>query len=136
MNQDQNCIFCKIISKELPADIFYEDEHTVAFLDLHPNTKGHSLVVPKEHFPNIYETPSETLTHIMETAKKVSAHLKNKLGAEGVNVAQNNDSAAGQVIFHIHFHIIPRYPNDGLKHWGHINMSAEELNKIKNEIQM
>jgi len=105
-----DCIFCKIGKGEIPSHKIYEDEHTLAFLDLTPINKGHTLVIPKEHYENILDTPKETLKQIIITVKKIAIALSKD--SEGINVVQNNKKAAGQVVDHIHFHVMPRYSND------------------------
>lgn len=106
-----DCLFCKIIKGEEPSDKVYEDEHTMAFLTLHPDTPGHTLVIPKDHFVNIYGIADEALARTILSVKKVSLAIKNGLEADGINLAMNNESPAGQIIFHAHIHIIPRYIN-------------------------
>lgn len=106
------CIFCKIINNEIPSYKIYEDEYTLAFLDLSQATKGHTLIVPKKHFANIFETPCEELHHIMNSVKAVTEKLKKSLGVENVNILNNSGTLAGQTVHHLHFHIIPRYEND------------------------
>ena len=103
-------------------------------MDINPVNAGHTLVVPKDHFENIYATPDETLARLSLVTKKVAVAIKNGLQADGVTVSMNNESAGGQVIFHTHFHIIPRYENDGLKLWsqrkyeeGEMTDSAEKI---------
>jgi len=113
----ENCIFCKIIKGEIPSDKVYEDEATLAFLDISPVNIGHTLVIPKKHYVNIYETPEDVMMHLMKTVKKVSHGIKDGLKADGINVAMNNDPAAGQVVFHSHIHVIPRHANDGFGPW-------------------
>lgn len=112
-----DCIFCKIVNKEIPAEIIYEDKEVLAFLDIAPVNIGHTLVIPKKHFKNIYETPDESLTEIIKTVKKIAKAIKSEMKADGVNITMNNDPAAGQVIFHSHVHIIPRTENDGFGLW-------------------
>ena len=116
MSQD-NCVFCKIVSGELSTHKIYENSDVLVFLDIHPVNKGHSLVIPKKHYDNIYETPEDTLANMITVAKIVSRGLKAGLKAEGVNVTMNNDSMAGQVIFHSHMHVIPRFSGDGFGPW-------------------
>ena len=113
----QDCVFCKIVKGEIPAHKVYEDETTLAFLDITPVNIGHTLVIPKKHYVNIYETPEEIMMHIMRTVKKISHAVKIGLKADGINVTMNNDPAAGQVVFHAHIHIIPRHANDGFGAW-------------------
>ena len=114
---EKDCVFCKIISGELPSNKIYENSEVLVFLDISPINLGHSLVVPKKHFDNIYETPAEILAHMITAAKIGSMAIKSKMKAEGINVTMNNDSVAGQIIFHSHMHIIPRFQNDGLGMW-------------------
>jgi len=113
----EDCIFCKIISGEIPCEKLYEDEHTFAFLDIKPIHDGHALVVPKAHHKDIYEIPEDVLAHLSGTVKKVATAVKKAVGADGINIGMNNEPAAGQVVFHAHFHVIPRKSGDGLKHW-------------------
>lgn len=109
-----NCIFCKIINKEIPSYKIYEDEHTYAFLDISKDCEGHTLVIPKNHHSDIFDVDSATLNNVLNTVKKVSTHFKS-LGFSGVNILNNSGECAEQSINHIHFHIIPRKDNDGLK---------------------
>lgn len=115
MNSD--CIFCKIISGEIPAEKVYEDAETLAFMNLNPTNKGQVLVIPKDHVENIYGLSEELAARMMLTTKKLALAVKNGVDADGVNLIMNNEEAAGQVIFHAHMHIIPRFNDDGLKHW-------------------
>lgn len=112
-----DCLFCKIVRGEIPAERMYEDGETVAFLDIRPNNPGHTLVIPKEHAANIYEISEGSLCAVMRAAKRLAVAVKQGVSADGVNIAMNNDSAAGQVIFHAHVHVIPRFANDGYAHW-------------------
>jgi len=107
-----NCIFCKIVKGELPAVKVYEDEHCLAFMDINPVTKGHTLVIPKEHYDPIINTPTETLRSIITVVKKVAKGQSSGLGADGISVTQANGPLAGQLVPHIHFHIIPRCSSD------------------------
>ena len=129
-----DCIFCKIIKKEIPADFIYENDKIVAFLDIHPNNPGHALVVPKAHFHDLLETPDDVLADIMARTKKIAPAILKAVKADGFNSIFNTKPAAGQVVFHTHMHIIPRFTNDGLKHWPDKHLSAEELKKIKENI--
>ncbi len=112
-----DCLFCKIIAGEIPSQKVYEDEHTLAFLDIHPVNIGHTLVIPKAHHTNLYETPDETLARMMVVVKKLSVAIKSAVGADGINIEMNNDPVAGQIIFHTHLHIVPRFSTDGFRHW-------------------
>ena len=111
----ENCLFCKIIKGEVPGHKIYEDENTFVFLDINPWSRGHCLVLPKKHIRNILEADAESLMALILTAQKISVLIKNKLGAEGINVLQNNSRLAGQMVDHIHFHVIPRYKNGSLQ---------------------
>lgn len=134
--EQNNCPFCKIIRGEISADKIYEDEHVFAFLDNAPNNLGHSLVIPKEHFENIYTTPDTVLENLITATKKISIAIKKGVGAQGINIANNNESASGQVVFHIHIHIVPRYKDDGFKHWpGKSNYSPEETREAAGKIK-
>jgi len=110
-------IFEKIVNREIPATIVYEDDDTLAFLDIGPIIKGHTLVIPKTCYDPITETPDEVLAKLMSVAKRVAAAQIQSLGADGVNIMQNNGAAAGQEVPHIHIHVIPRFENDG-HHWN------------------
>lgn len=103
------CIFCKIVAKEIPAEIIYEDETVLAFLDISQVTKGHTLVIPKKHFDNFLDCDPKTMFHVMEVAQQIGQHIMKKLHANGMNVLSNVNEVAGQSVFHFHTHLIPRY---------------------------
>ncbi len=133
--RDENCIFCKIANGEIPSRTLYEDEDFRVILDLGPATRGHALILPKEHAANLFELPEETAGKAMILAKKMAARMKEKLNCDGFNVIQNNGEVAGQTVFHFHMHLIPRYENDGQP----IQMksgeaAAEELDAVKAQI--
>ncbi len=131
----QDCIFCKIVKGELPSSKVYEDDTVLAFLDIEPVNLGHTLVIPKEHYVNIYETPEHILIDMMKVIKKLSGAIKNTLKADGINVTMNNDPAAGQVIFHSHIHIIPRLKDDGFGVWkGKTPYTGNQKDEIATEI--
>ena len=131
----QDCIFCKIIRGEIPSAKVYEDEKTLAFLDIKPVNIGHVLVIPKEHFINIYDTPEETMTYLIKAAKNVSIALKKSLQADGINVTMNNEEASGQMIFHSHIHIIPRFKDDGFGPWhGKRDYTEGEIGEVAKKI--
>ncbi len=137
MNKEKT-IFEKIIKGEIPSDKIYEDEQTFAFLDISPNTKGHSLVIPKKPFKNIFEMPEEEAGSLIKTVKKIAEILKNVLNADGINLVMNNGEAAGQEVFHAHIHVIPRYKNDDgyyyKKYQYQKNEKEEILEKIRKEL--
>ena len=112
-----NCLFCKIVSGEIPSAKIYEDEFTLAFLDIHPINRGHTLVIPKVHHENIYTVPAEDFARLMESVRMLAPKIKQAVDAHGINIAINNDEVAGQQVFHIHAHIIPRFEGDGHGAW-------------------
>ncbi len=111
MNQD--CIFCKIVAGELPACKVYEDKDTLAFMDIGPIIKGHTLVIPKEHWADIHTVPPTLLQKIALATQKIAAAHVAALKCDGVNIIQANGAPAGQTVFHLHFHVIPRFKTDG-----------------------
>ncbi|MCI8926965.1 MAG: HIT family protein [Lachnospiraceae bacterium] len=127
-----NCIFCKIIGGEIPSHVLYEDEQFKVILDVNPATKGHALILPKEHYANLYELPEETAADAMKLAQRMMRKMTEKLDCDGFNIVQNNGEAAGQTVFHFHMHLIPRYKNDGeiLKYIAG-DPGPEELERIK-----
>ncbi len=128
----ENCIFCKIANGEIPSKTLYEDEVFRVILDLGPATKGHALILPKEHADNLYELPDETAAKAMLLAKKMACLMKEKLHCAGLNLMQNNERAAGQTVFHYHMHLIPRYLNDGQKiNWIPGEPTQEELEEVR-----
>lgn len=133
--KDTNCIFCKIANGEIPSKTLYEDDNFRVILDLGPATKGHALILPKEHYANLYELPEETAGEVMKLAKRMADRMKERLGCEGLNLVQNNGDLAGQTVFHFHMHMIPRYQADGQKiGWKPGVLTQEELEEIKNTI--
>ncbi|MDD4995664.1 MAG: HIT family protein [Patescibacteria group bacterium] len=113
----QDCIFCKIISGEIPGVRVYEDEKFLAFLDINPVNPGHTLVVPKKHFENILDTDEDVLCDMGKVLKKIGQAVCRGMGTDAFNLMQNNGRTAGQVVSHLHWHIVPRYPDDGIKLW-------------------
>lgn len=110
-----DCIFCKLANKVFDTNMIYEDDDFAVILDAGPATKGHALILPKEHFANIYEMPGELLSKAILLAKDQIAHMTEVLGCDGFNLVQNNGESAGQTVFHFHMHLIPRYKDDGQK---------------------
>ena len=130
--RDSNCIFCKIAAGEIPSKTIYEDQEFRVMLDISPATRGHALIIPKEHYADLYEMPNNIVAQAMVLAKKMASHMTKVLQCDGFNIVQNNGEAAGQTVFHFHLHLIPRYENDGdiLKyHPG--NPDGKELEQIK-----
>ena len=109
----EDCIFCQIIEKKIPSHILFENDITLAFLDIFPVSKGHTIVIPKNHYNNLEDIPVAELTELFRIVKEISGLIKKKLKIDGYNILQNNFRAAGQVINHFHVHIIPRSKEDG-----------------------
>lgn len=125
------CIFCKIANGEIPSRTVYEDADFRAILDLGPATKGHTLILPKEHAEDLYELPEEVAARVLPVAKMVAGLLKERLGCDGMNLVQNNGETAGQTVKHFHLHLIPRYVGDGQNIlWKPTEPSAEELDGV------
>lgn len=130
-----SCIFCKIANGEIPSKALYEDKDFKVILDLGPATKGHALILPKEHADNLYELPDDMATKTLVLAKKMAIKMTEKLKCDGFNLVQNNGETAGQTVMHFHMHLIPRYDNDGQKiAWVPGTPTQEELEEIKNQI--
>lgn len=130
-------IFEKIVTREIPATVIYEDNDTMAFMDISPVIKGHALVIPKTGYSSITETPDSVLAGLMSVCKRIAAAQISGLGAAGVNIIQNNGPAAGQVVPHIHFHVIPRFDGDG-HHWNWTVRkygSSEEIEQLALKIR-
>ena len=134
--KDENCIFCRIANGDIPSRTIYEDDHFRVILDNGPATRGHALILPKEHYKDLSEIPEVTASEAMIVAKKVSALLVKKLHADGLNLVQNNGETAGQTVKHFHIHLIPRYENDG-QHilWNPTHPTDEELDSVLKDIK-
>ncbi len=132
-----DCIFCKIIAGELPSTKIYEDDNVLAFMDIGPIAKGHVLVIPKKHSEMITDTESGVLADIMVVAKKVAQAQLDGMGADGVNITQANGTVAGQVVPHIHFHVIPRFKGDDVNFsWqAQIYHDNEEMTDFADKIK-
>jgi len=128
-----DCVFCKIIKGEIPCTKIYEDKNTLAFLDINPITKGHTLVIPKEHATIIEELTDDSLSKTMVVVKKIVTVL-DQLN-EGCNLGLNNKEAAGQLVPHVHFHIMPRNKGDGLVSWPGGKYKEGEADKVANKIK-
>ena len=126
-----DCIFCSIVSGDIPSHTVYEDENTIAFLDIYPAAPVHVLVVPKVHNKNIFDISEETISKSYVAAKHVAGIIKEKLGNGSVNIIQSNGKDAGQEVFHFHIHVIPREQNDNLvKFWEPKAVNEEELKEV------
>lgn len=136
--KDDNCIFCKLANKDIPTNIIYEDDRFTVILDASPATKGHALILPKNHAANIYELPDEDASAVFVLAKKLATKMTEILHCDGFNIMQNNGEVAGQTVFHFHMHLIPRYLNDGNQDkltWNHAEFTPEEIAEIAAELR-
>ncbi len=136
--KDDNCIFCKLANKDIPTNIIYEDDRFTVVLDASPATKGHALILPKNHAANIYELPDEDASAVFVLAKKLATKMTEILHCDGFNIVQNNGEVAGQTVFHFHMHLIPRYLNDGNQDkltWNHAEFTPEEIAEIAAELR-
>ena len=113
----------------------YEDNDTLAFLDIRPVNPGHTLVIPKEHFRNVLDVPDSVFAKVAVAAQKVARAVKSGMQADGVNVSSSHEPAAGQEVFHLHLHIIPRFESDGLKHWPHKEYGPDEPARVAEHIR-
>ena len=118
MTFDESCIFCKIVRKQAPASIIYEDEAVMVFLDIRPLNMGHTLVIPKAHYVDIFDIPQNLLSQVHKVAKLVSFAVKKATSADGISIIQQNGKAAGQDIFHLHVHVVPRFEGQKLPHFS------------------
>jgi histidine triad (HIT) family protein len=133
---DPDCIFCKIVAGEIPSHKIDEDDKTLAFMDINPWTKGHSLVIPKEHSRNIYDADPEDLAATHKTAQRLAQRMRDRLNCEGINVVQSSEPVAMQTVFHTHVHVIPRYSDDGLRLPAHPKPAEhEELAGLAEELR-
>jgi len=133
---DNSCIFCKIVRKQAPASFVYEDESVMAFLDIRPLNMGHTLVIPKEHCETIYEIPDELIGRIHKIVKRTALAIKRATEADGITVIQQNERAAGQEIFHLHVHVVPRYEGQKLPRFEEIQeVNREKLNQAAANIR-
>lgn len=121
-----DCIFCKIISGEIPAVKIYEDDDVLSFLSIAPINKGHTLVIPKKHITNIFDSDKETFSKVMNVVHKLSPFIKDATDASGINIGINNESSAGQEVFHLHVHIIPRFETDNFSSWKNGTYESDE----------
>ena len=134
---DSDCIFCKLANGVFPTNFIYEDEDFKVILDANPATKGHSLILPKKHFKNLLDADEEVLKKALPLAKKLSNKLIDVLKCDGVNVLQNNNEAAGQAVFHLHIHLIPRYKDqkEHILSWKANKFSDDEMKNIAESLK-
>ena len=126
----ENCIFCQIVAGEIPAKKIYEDEHYLAFLSVGPASPGHTIVIPKKHIATFAELESKAAADLMQVVQKLAIEIKAKLNADAFNLGLNNGEIAGQAIPHVHWHIIPRYKNDSLVHWGVDEQAKDQMDEV------
>ena len=135
--KDQNCIFCKLANGEIPTNKIYEDDDFTVIMDASPATKGHSLILPKEHYANLYEIPDEIAAKVFPLVKKLVSHMTEVLKCDGFNVLQNNGETAGQTVFHFHMHLIPRYEGKAqILTWSNETFSDEEMKEICSSLKL
>lgn len=132
------CIFCQIVAGEIPSARIYEDEQVLAFLDITQVTKGHTLVIPKQHSRNLLEMDATTARHLFSLVPRIAHHLKERLGASGLNMVNNNEELAGQTVFHTHIHLLPRFDqNDGLQiHFQTNQPDFAALNQLADQLSL
>lgn len=133
---EDSCIFCKIVQKKTHASTIYEDDKVIAFLDIRPLNEGHTLVIPKRHYAFIYEVPDEEVAHLYKAVKKVASAVKKGVKADGITITQQNESAAGQDVFHVHVHVIPRYAGQRLMRFDETEEATKaELDEVAKKIR-
>lgn len=131
-----DCVFCKIVKGEIPSAKLYEDDEVLAFLDIAPVNKGHALVIPKKHYENLYDLPEEEFLKVASVVKRVAGAVKKATNAQGINVLQANEKAAGQEVMHFHVHIIPRFLEDGSGFkWPKKEYSEGEMKEFQEKIK-
>ena len=135
--KDEQCIFCKLANGVIPTNTVYEDEDFRVILDASPATKGHALILPKEHYANLYEIEDETLGKATKLAKKIVIHETKVLGCDGYNLVQNNGEAAGQTVFHFHLHLIPRYRGEEeIVSWNPKEMESDTAKELCEKMKL
>ncbi len=132
----ENCVFCRIIRKEISSRVVYEDKYTMAILDIAEDVDGHILILSKDHYTNILDCPLEILNHMMETVQKVSRHLVDDCGYDGVNLLNANGKAAGQSVGHFHIHLIPQKENAPVDAWPNFSGANKSLDEMFEELKM
>ncbi len=136
MSFDASCIFCKIVKKQAPASIIYEDETVIVFLDKRPLNEGHTLVIPKKHYVDIFDIPENQLSQVHKVAKQVSVAVKKATNADGISIIQQNGKAAAQDIFHLHVHVVPRFEGQKLPRFSELKeVERAKLDDISKKIK-
>ncbi len=133
---EPDCIFCQIAAGELPAQIVDEDELTISFMDVHPGTRGHALVIPRRHARDLWEVEPENMAAVMRAAQRLALRMRERLDADGVNLINSCGSAAWQTVFHFHVHVIPRYADDPLKlPWKPTEGDPDEIAAVAEQLR-
>ncbi len=122
----EDCIFCKIVRRQAPSSVVYEDERIMAFMDIRPVSEGHTLIIPKKHFVDVFDTPNDELAAMYVLSKRIALAVKKATGADGITIVQQNGEAAGQDIFHIHVHIIPRFEGKKVPRFSDLEFANRE----------
>ncbi len=136
MTFDESCIFCKIVRKQAPSSIIYEDETVMVFLDIRPLNMGHTLVIPKAHYVDIFDIPETLLSQVHRVSKQISFAIKKATNADGISIIQQNGKAAGQDIFHLHVHVVPRFEGQKLPHFNDLKeVERTKLDEMAKKIQ-
>lgn len=134
-HMNDNCIFCKIINGSIPSSKVYEDDNFLSILDISPSSKGHAVLFPKTHCQNLFDADEQLLKTLLPTARKIASAIKSTVNCDGINLLQNNEPAAGQTIYHLHMHIIPRYENDGCTiKWEKVSYEENEAPALAKQI--
>ncbi len=132
----EDCVFCKIVNGDIPSNTIYENSEFKVIMDISPATRGHVLILPKEHYKDIYDIDAETAGKLFQLAAVVARALKEVLNCDGLNILQNNGVIAGQTVFHFHMHLIPRYEGDDVTvKWEEHSMDAEEMDQLRKDIR-
>ena len=133
---ESQCIFCKIVRKEAPTSTVYEDEQVMAFMDIRPVSEGHTLIIPKHHYEDIFDTPEELGAYVHKVAKRIAVAVKKATGADGISIVQQNGKAAGQDIFHLHVHVIPRFEGQKMMRFSEVTaVSRQRLEEVAAKIK-
>lgn len=131
-----DCIFCKIVKGELPSHKVYEDDDVLAFLDINPVNPGHTLIIPKEHHKDLLNTPTELASKLIQAVQKIAPAILKEVESDAFNLGVNCGVGAGQIVFHTHLHIMPRFENDGHRLWVGKKMEQSELSEIAEKIKI
>lgn len=134
--KDDTCVFCRIAQKQVPASIVYEDEKALAFLDIRPLNEGHTLVIPKAHYETVFDIPQELIIYLHGITKQVAIAVKKATKADGISIMQQNGEAAGQEVFHLHIHVVPRYKGQKLPRFSDLKeVDKEKLSQTAAKIR-